>query len=57
MQVINRYGIYPKNWLIDGGYGQHEDIEEVAKLNLDCKIYMPPRHREDPASYSHLNWI
>lgn len=51
MQVINRYGIYPKNWLADGGYGQHEDIEEIAKFNPDCKIYMPPRHMEDPASY------
>lgn len=50
-QVIARYGSYPKSWLADGGYGQHEDIEEVSKLNPGCKIYMPPRHSKDPESY------
>lgn len=50
-QVIDTFKIKPKKWLVDGGYTQHEDVDNVAKINADCKIYMPPRHSQDPKSY------
>ncbi len=37
--------------MADGGYVQHEDIDRVAKINPECRIYMPPRHSQDPGSY------
>jgi transposase len=41
-QIEQRYGQYPDEMLIDGGYAKKEDIEQASSPEIGCKIYSPP---------------
>jgi transposase len=41
-QLEQRYGRYPDEILVDGGYVKKEDLEHVSQPELDCKVYSPP---------------
>jgi transposase len=48
-EVKQRYGRWPKRWLIDGGFNKNDDTEWAA--NHGVKIYGPPtssKHGRDP---------
>jgi transposase len=40
-QIEGRFGQRPKEALVDGGFANHEDIEEVQKGEKGCKVYAP----------------
>jgi transposase len=40
-QVEGRFGQRPKEALVDGGFTNHEDIEEVQRGERGCKVYAP----------------
>jgi transposase len=40
-QLEDRFGQRPKEALVDGGFANHEDIEEVQKGEKGCKVYAP----------------
>jgi transposase len=40
-QIEERFGQRPKESLVDGGYVNHEDIEEVQKGEKGTKVYAP----------------
>jgi transposase len=40
-QIEGRFGQRPKEALVDGGFANHEDIEEVQKGKKGCKVYAP----------------
>jgi transposase len=40
-QIEDRFGQRPKEALVDGGFANHEDIEEVQKGEKGCKVYAP----------------
>lgn len=47
--VKQRYGRWPKRYLVDGGFNKNEDIEWAATNSV--KVYGPPsrsKHRRDP---------
>lgn len=41
-QHKQRYGRFPDEMLVDGGYEKHEDIEWASSPEVDCVIYCPP---------------
>jgi transposase len=46
-QVGERYGKHPEEWLVDGGYPAHEQIEQAAE---HTKVYAPVPKPKDPGS-------
>jgi transposase len=40
-QIEGRFDRRPKEALVDGGFANHEDIEEVQKGEKGCKVYAP----------------
>lgn len=40
-QLNERYELMPDEWLADPGYRKISDIENAAKFNKDCKVYVP----------------
>lgn len=40
-QLFSRYATMPQEWLADPGYRKIDDIEKAAKLNKNCKVYIP----------------
>ncbi len=47
-QVHDRFGVYPKEALADGGFAKHEDIEVVSAPDKDCVVYAPVPEPKDP---------
>ena len=47
-QVNDRYGVYPKDWLDDGGFPKHEDIDAVSSPDKGCTVYSPVPKPKDP---------
>lgn len=48
-QVHDRFGVYPKEALSDGGFAKHEDIEAVSAHDKGCVVYAPVPEPKDPA--------
>jgi hypothetical protein len=40
-QVHERFGEYPREVLVDGGFAKHEDIEAVEAKGAGCTVYAP----------------
>ena len=40
-QIEGRFGERPKQALVDGGLGNHQDIEKVQGAKKGCKVYAP----------------
>jgi transposase len=41
-QIQTRYGVTPKEALVDGGYVKRADIEQLATAQPPCRVYAPP---------------
>lgn len=50
-QVTEKFDIMPKKWLADGGYTEHKDIENMAKINSGCEVLVPVKNPNNPESY------
>jgi transposase len=44
-QVVERYGQHPEEWLVDGGYATHEQLEQAA---TQTTVYAPVPKARDP---------
>jgi transposase len=40
-QIHERFGEYPREVLVDGGFAKHEDIEAVEAKGAGCTVYAP----------------
>jgi transposase len=49
-QVTERYGQTPEEWLVDGGFPAHEQLDAVAEHTV---IYAPVPQPKDPATDPH----
>lgn len=49
-QVAGRHGQIPEEWLVDGGYPAHEQLEAVADRTT---VYAPVPNPKDPATDPH----
>ena len=49
-QIAGRYGQTPEEWLVDGGYPAHEQLEQVAEHTT---VYAPVPKPKDPAADPH----
>jgi transposase len=47
-QIHDRFGAYPKEVLVDGGFAKHEDIEAVSVAAKGCVVYAPVPEPKDP---------
>jgi transposase len=47
-QVHERFGEYPREMLVDGGFAKHEDIEAVEAKGAGCTVYAPVPAAKDP---------
>jgi transposase len=47
-QVHERFGEYPQEVLVDGGFAKHEDIEAVEAKGEGCTVYAPVPAPKDP---------
>jgi transposase len=47
-EVHERFGVYPKEALADGGFAKHEDIEQIDRECGGCKVYAPVPEPKDP---------
>src|SRR5205085_3413173 len=47
-QIHERFGTYPEEVLVDGGFAKHEDIEAVEGKGTGCKVYAPVPEPKDP---------
>lgn len=41
-QHQERYGQFPKEMLVDGGFLKNEDIDQAAQPEVGCTVYSPP---------------
>jgi transposase len=51
-QVQQRYGQQPQEWLVDGGYPRHEDIEHAE--GRGTTVYAPVPKPKDPSRDPHV---
>jgi hypothetical protein len=51
-QVEQRYGKHPAEWLVDGGYARHDDIEAADRRGTT--VYAPVPKPKDPSRDRHL---
>jgi transposase len=51
-QVEQRYGKRPDEWLVDGGYARHDDIEDAA--GRSTTVYAPVQKPKDPSRDPYL---
>lgn len=49
---FEKWKVKIKEWLVDGGYNDHDELEKMKKKNPDCQIYMPPKNSQLPESYA-----
>jgi transposase len=47
-QVEDRSGKVPLEWLVDGGFAQHDQIEAVSVPEVGCTVYAPVPKPKDP---------
>lgn len=47
-QIHDRFGEYPREMLVDGGFAKHEDIEAVEAKGAGCTVYAPVPAPKDP---------
>jgi transposase len=47
-EVHERFAVYPKEALADGGFAKHTDIEEIERECGGCKVYAPVPEPKDP---------
>jgi transposase len=47
-QVEERSGKVPSEWLVDGGFAQHDQIETVSAPEVGCTVYAPVPKPKDP---------
>jgi len=47
-QVEERTGKVPPEWLVDGGFAQHDQIETVSAPGTGCTVYAPVPKPKDP---------
>jgi transposase len=40
-QVEDRTGKVPPEWLVDGGFAQHDQIEKMSTPDMGCTVYAP----------------
>ena len=52
-QVNERYGIVPPEWLVDGGFAQHDQIDAVSTPEVGCTVYAPVPKPKDPKVDRH----
>lgn len=50
-QVGKRHGVYPQEWLVDGGYPAHDQLEQTATRTV---VYAPVPKPKDPAVDPHV---
>jgi transposase len=50
-QVGERYGKHPEEWLVDGGYPAHEQIEQAAE---HTNVYAPVPKPKDPGTAPYV---
>jgi transposase len=48
VQIHDRFGVYPKEALADGGFAKHEDIEAVSAPDKGCVVFAPVPEPKDP---------
>jgi hypothetical protein len=53
-QVEERSGKVPPEWLVDGGFAQHEQIEAVSAPEVGCTVYAPVPKPKDPKVDRHM---
>jgi transposase len=46
-QLQERYGQTPSDYLIDGGFANHDDIEKVSGPEIGCTVYAPVQTPKD----------
>jgi hypothetical protein len=51
-QVEQRYGKRPDEWLVDGGYARHDDIEDAN--GRGTLVYAPVQKPKDPSRDPYL---
>jgi transposase len=47
-QVDERYGVVPPEWLVDGGFAGHDQIDAMSTPERDCPVYAPVPKPRDP---------
>jgi transposase len=47
-QIHERFGVYPKEALADGGFAKHEDIQAIETECDACLVYAPVPEPKDP---------
>jgi len=47
-QIHERFGQYPEEVLVDGGFAKHEDIDTVSAPEQGCTVYAPVPKPKDP---------
>lgn len=47
-QIHERFGAYPAEVLVDGGFAKHADIEAVTGQGAGCVVYAPVPKPKDP---------
>jgi transposase len=52
-QVEERTGKVPPEWLVDGGFAQHDQIEAVGAPGVGCTVYAPVPKPKDPKVDRH----
>jgi transposase len=52
-QVEERSGKVPPEWLVDGGFAQHDQIEAVGAPGVGCTVYAPVPKPKDPKVDRH----
>jgi len=53
VQVEDRSGVTPREWLVDGGFAQHDQIESVSDREPGCTVYAPVPKPKDPKVDRH----
>ena len=52
-QVEARCGVVPPEWLVDGGFAQHDQIEAASERETGCTVYAPVPKPRDPKVDRH----
>jgi transposase len=53
-QVEERSGKVPPEWLVDGGFAQHDQIDAVSAPEVGCTVYAPVPKPKDPKVDRHV---
>src|SRR5512147_2569669 len=52
-QIEERYETVPPEYLVDGGFAQHDQIEAVSMPEVGCTVYAPVPKPKDPKVDRH----